>query len=106
TRFAIGALGLPVPWRVLVTEWTEAAGWRTVVGTPHDDIRGHFVRVDPATLPAGPLAMYMLGCDTVARVDPVPDGPALLLPVDESVCRGEFLALACQPDRCWIAGWY
>ena len=106
TRFAIGALGLPIARRVLVTEWTPATGWQTIVGAPYDDPRGHFVRIDRATLPPRPLAMYMLGCGAVQPVDALDDAAGVLLPVDETVCRGVFTALACERDRCWIAGYY
>ena len=105
-RFAIGALGFPVAPRVLVTEWTAATGWQYIVGNPYDDWRGHFVRVEASTLPHASLAYYMLGCGALAPVDPIVERDAVLLPVDESWCRGEFFALACQRDRCWIAGWY
>ena len=104
-RFAIAALGLPLGRPALVAEWTPR-GWTTVVGVPFDDLRGHFIRVDRSTIPRRVREMYIAGCGDIARASAIPDGDALLLPVDERICRGAFTAFACEPDRCWVAGWY
>jgi len=104
-RFAIAALGTTIGRPALVAEWT-ARGWSYVVGTPEDDLRGHFIRIVAATLPRRTQAMYVAGCGALERELPIPDGDAFLLPVDERVCRGVFTAYACEPDRCWVAGWF
>ena len=77
-----------------------------VDGRPFDDARGHFIRVRGQTRPAHVEAWYVLGCGERSQVTPRREGADLLLAVDESLCRGPFTAIACEPDRCWIAGWY
>jgi hypothetical protein len=73
-----------------------------VDGRPGD----HAIRVRRSTLPPRLEATYVLGCGATRRVEGHADGDALVLPVDERSCRGPFTAIACEPDRCWIAGWY
>ena len=49
---------------------------------------------------------FVVGCGDRYAVSPVRRDGFLLLPVDERYCRGPFTALLCEPDRCWVAGWY
>jgi hypothetical protein len=82
-----------------VLDWTPA-GYTFVDGRPEDNERGHFIRV--RDLPKHVEASYVIGCGAVERVEPAGD----LVPVDERWCRGPFTAIACERDRCWLAGWY
>lgn len=84
---------------LVVIDWTPR-GYRFVDGHPYDDSRGHFIRV--RDVPAHLESTYIVGCDYAQPVELAGD----LLPVDERVCRGPFTAIMCEPDRCWIAGWY
>ncbi|HEU0030569.1 MAG TPA: DUF6056 family protein [Kofleriaceae bacterium] len=98
------------PWRrpVIAVESTRE-GFTFVDGRPHDDLRGHFIRVVRATIPAAVDTLFVTGCGLTWRLERfeiLDDDRALLLPVDERMCRGPFAALACEPERCWVAGWY
>jgi hypothetical protein len=108
-RFRVGALGLPFDdpkhRPILAVQWTRN-GFEFVDGSPYEDSRGHFIRVRRASLPAHLQATSMIGCGQTYRVEPVLDGSDVLLPVDERTCRGIFTAIMCEPDRCWLAGWY
>ena len=98
---AVTGLAFRDPRPVLVADHgTYVDGW------PYDDSRGHFIRIQPDSLPAHLQATFVLGCGEVHRVLPLPDAAGILLPVDERQCRGVFTAIMCEPDRCWIAGWY
>jgi hypothetical protein len=77
------------------------SGAAFVDGRPYDEARGHFIRVEH--LPPRTEATYVISCGTATRVERVDD---VLIPVDERYCRGPFTAIACEPDRCWVAGWY
>jgi len=102
-RFAIRASKLfddPRHRPLFVLDATPA-GDRFVDGRPYDAPEGHFIRVQH--LPARFEAAYMIGCGQTERVELIGDD---LLPVDERFCRGPFTAIACEPDRCWVAGWY
>lgn len=77
-----------------------------VDGAPHDDVTGHYIRVASATLPDHVVESFVVGCGDRHAVSPVRRDGFLLLPVDERYCRGPFIALICEPDRCWVAGWY
>ena len=104
-RFAVEVVGLAFDARrgrtVTAYEWTPQ-GETFIDGRPYNSPRGHFIRVDRATIPAGIVATYVTGCGTTTRVTLVDD----LIPVNERECRGPFTAIMCQPQRCWIAGWY
>jgi hypothetical protein len=106
--FAITTTGLfadPHRRPLYVLAWTPA-GERFVTGGPDDDDDGHFIRVRRATLPAAIEETYVTGCGITERVEPVPAGDGVRLPVDERYCRGPFTAIACEHARCWVAGWY
>ena len=110
TRFAITVIGLPFadPKRrpIVMMEWTPS-GYTFVDGSPYDESRGHFIRVRATSMPKRLESTYVIGCGHVQPVKILFDdhaGP--LLPVNERDCRGAFTALMCEPDRCWIAGWY
>ncbi|CAN5366601.1 hypothetical protein BH11MYX1_BH11MYX1_50900 [soil metagenome] len=90
---------------VIVFEGTPRA-YVLVEGRPFDDARGHFIRVRDQSIPAHVETWYMLGCGERHGVRPLAEGSDSLLPVDERACRGPFTAIACEPDRCRIAGWY
>jgi len=90
---------------MIVIAWTPQ-GYVFVDGRPYDDSRGHFIRVSAATVPPRLEATYMIGCGDVYNVDAFTDGAHVLVPVDERRCRGPFTAIMCEPDRCWVAGWY
>ena len=77
-----------------------------VDGRPYDDARGHFIRVHDRSVHETIESWYVLGCGERQSVDPLSDGPESLIHVDERTCRGPFTAIACGPDRCWLAGWY
>jgi hypothetical protein len=108
-RFRIDVVGLPFEdprrRRVVAVDWSPH-GWTFVDGRPYDDTRGHFIRVLRSTIPERVEATYITGCGETRRVEPVDEGPAVLLAVDERHCRGPFTAVMCEPYRCWIAGWY
>ena len=90
---------------VIVFEGTPG-DYALVDGRPYDDARGHFIRVHDRSIHEHVESWYVLGCGERQSVDPLSDGPESLLHVDERNCRGPFTAVACGPDRCWIAGWY
>jgi hypothetical protein len=104
-RLRIEVVGLPLPddRPVIAVEWTPR-GVTFFDGAPHDDWRGHFIRA--TALPPDVDEMYISGCGITNPIAPVRDGDAWLIPVDERVCRGVFTAVACQPARCWVVGWY
>ena len=109
-RFTVRALGVFDDAKrrpVVVIDWTPA-GYVFVDGRPHDEPRGHFIRVRAASMPARLESTFVIGCDIVQKVEPVfdPGGADPLVPVDERFCRGPFTAIMCEPDRCWVAGWY
>ena len=110
-RFTIEAVGVfddPHHRPVMVLDATPD-GVTFVVGRPYNSSHGHFIRVRARGVPGDDLvATYMIGCHLAQRVDEsdAPDSAALLVPVDERYCRGPFTAIMCDPDRCWIAGWY
>jgi hypothetical protein len=100
-RLRVALVGLPFKRTVIEFDQTF------VDGSPYDDEpRGHFIRVRPETLPPHVDSMYIAGCHETHRVVPIVDPAGVLLPVDESICRGIFTAIACDPERCWLAGWY
>ena len=108
TRVTIEAHGVfPDSQRrpVIVLDGTQRS-YALVDGRPFDDARGHFIRVRGGTSPARVEAWYVLGCGERPQVMPQREGADLLLVVDERTCRGPFTAIACEPERCWIAGWY
>jgi hypothetical protein len=103
--FAVQAFDDPRHRPVVAVEWTPN-GYAFVDGRPYDDARGHFIRVLRTTLPAHVESTSVIGCGRTRRVEHVDDAAAVLLPVDERDCRGPFTAIMCEPDRCWVAGWY
>jgi Family of unknown function (DUF6056) len=108
-RFAVEVVGLPFVDRrgrsVAAYEWTPQ-GATFIDGRPYNTPRGHFIRVDRATIPDDIEATFVTGCEATTRVTLTDDADALLVPVDERECRGPFTVIMCQPERCWIAGWY
>jgi hypothetical protein len=101
----VGALAR-FDWRpVLVVRWTPS-DTTFVDGAPYDDATGHHIRVVSATIPEGVVEAYVIGCGERAAVAPARRGRFTLLAVDERACRGPFTAVLCEPDRCWVAGWY
>ncbi|MDB4957374.1 MAG: hypothetical protein JWO36_4943 [Myxococcales bacterium] len=108
SRFTITAVGLfdDPRHRPLAVLDATPTGQRFVDGRPYDDaLRGHFIRVQRTSLPTRLEAAYVIGCEQTQGVALV-DGDDPLLPVDERYCRGPFTAILCEPDRCWVAGWY
>lgn len=106
TALTITATGVFADRRPLqLLAWTPA-GEQFVDGRPTDEPSGHFIRVRRETLPAHVVDSYTIGCGAAQRVDPIDDGAAILLAVDERYCRGPFTAVVCERARCWIAGWY
>lgn len=102
--FAISAIGLfdePRHLPILLSDGTAF-----VDGRPYDESRGHFIRVRRSTMPAHVETTYVIGCNVIHSVALVLDGEDPLVPVDERHCRGPFTAFMCEPDRCWVAGWY
>ncbi len=83
-----------------------ADGDAFVDGRPYDESRGHFIRVRRDSMPRRLVATYTIGCNLIDRVELVEGGDDPLVPVDERYCRGPFTAIMCEPDRCWVAGWY
>lgn len=77
-----------------------------VDGRPDDNRHGHFVRVARSTLPRRVDAALVIGCNVTRPAHMIDDGQDVLIPIDERQCRGPFTVLACEPDRCWVAGWY
>jgi len=108
-RFAVEVVGLPFVDRrgriIAAYEWTPQ-GTTFIDGRPYNTARGHFIRVDRATIPDDIEATFVTGCEATTRVTLTSDADAMLVPVDERECRGPFTAIMCQADRCWIAGWY
>jgi len=92
---------------VIVLDRT-AAGDAFVDGRPEDTSAGHVIRVRRASIPSHLESTRIIGCaqhhEVLPQVDD--DGGDALLPVDERFCRGPFTAIMCDPDRCWVAGWY
>ena len=72
-------------------------GDRFVDGRPE----GHAIRV--RSIPPHLTSTLVVGCGVIAPVTLI-DGD--LVPIDERYCRGPFTAIMCEPDRCWVAGWY
>jgi hypothetical protein len=109
-RFTVTAVRLyddPRRRPLVVAEWTPR-GYAFVDGRPHDSSDGHFIRVRRATLPNHVASTFLIGCGERYDVEPVLDatGAHALLAVDERTCRGPFTAIMCEPDCCWVAGWY
>jgi hypothetical protein len=109
-HFTIGAVGLfddPHHRPIIVLDWTPA-GYDFVDGRPYDTSRGHYIRVRHESAPKRLESAYVIGCGQIHEVELVrdDDGVDPLLPVDERYCRGPFTAIMCEPDRCWVAGWY
>ncbi len=73
-----------------------------VDGRPYDASSGHYIRVRHASIPKRLESAYVIGCGQRTDVELAGDD----LPVDERYCRGPFTAIVCEPDRCWVAGWY
>jgi hypothetical protein len=90
---------------VLVILWTPPS-YTFVDGAPYDDATGHYIRVANATLPGRVFEYYVIGCGERNAVAPVRRGEFTLFSVDERYCRGPFTAVVCEPERCWVAGWY
>jgi hypothetical protein len=105
SRLRIELVGLPFPDRrpIIVVEWTPR-GETFFDGWPQDDEQGHFIHV--TTLPRAVESTFVSGCGTTLRVEPIADGDHWRIPVDERLCRGVFTAVACEPARCWMVGWY
>ena len=89
----------PLDRPLYVLDWTPDHT-TLVEGYPYADERGHFVRV--RNPPANVASAYVTGCGWFHEVELVGD----LVPIDERYCRGAFTAILCEPDRCWVAGWY
>lgn len=108
-HFAIDLVGFfddPRHRPLVVFDWTPT-GSRFVDGEPYDAPLRHFIRVRRTSLPAHLESTYVIGCGEARHVELVDDGDGnALLPVDERYCRGVFTAIACEPTRCWVAGWY
>lgn len=108
-RLTIHVIGLLFDDRkhrpVVALEWTPG-GFTFIDGRPYDETRGHFIRVVRSTVPSRVESIAMIGCGWTRRPKPIDDGEAILLPVDERDCRGPFMAIMCQPETCWVAGWY
>jgi hypothetical protein len=110
-RFTSRALGVydePKHRPLVVIDWTPDRGYTFVDGRPYDESRGHFIRVRRDTVPPRLETTYITGCGWPNKVELVIDGADAdpLIPVDERFCRGPFTAIMCEPDRCFIAGWY
>ncbi len=104
-RFTIEAVGLfadPHHRPVVVLDASEA-GEAFVDGRPSDRSSGHFIQIKRSSLPSRLEATYVIGCGQTQRVE-LTDGA--LVPIDERYCRGPFTAIMCEPERCWVAGWY
>jgi hypothetical protein len=84
---------------VLILDSTRE-GARFFSGAPYDGRDGHYIRV--RHLPGALVDTYVIGCAIIDRVEVRGD----LVAVDERYCRGPFTAVMCEPDRCWVAGWY
>jgi Family of unknown function (DUF6056) len=108
-QLTITTLGLfddPQHRPVVVLDWAPERT-ELVDGRPYDESRGHFIRVTRASLPRRLESTFVIGCAQINRVElVVDDDEDPLVPVDERFCRGPFTAIMCQPDRCWVAGWY
>jgi hypothetical protein len=108
-RMELGIAGLPFDdpkhRPVVAGQWTSA-GFAAVEGRPFSTPQGHYVRVEPGSVPARLESTYLLGCGMTSAGHPVHDGGAVLMRVDERYCRGPIIALMCEPDQCWVAGWF
>jgi hypothetical protein len=85
----------------IAAEWTPA-GLALVDGRPVDAPEGHRVRVRRATIPGRLESTHVIACAVIDEV--ALDGTDV--PIDERYCRGPFTVIMCEPDRCWVAGWY
>jgi hypothetical protein len=93
------------PYEVAIGVYDDPRGRPVIVvdgdhfidGRPAD----HAIRV--RQLPPHLTSTLVVGCGVIAEVQLV-DGD--LVPIDERYCRGPFTAIMCEPDRCWMAGWY
>ena len=97
--YAEGVFDDPKHRPLYVLDWTPDHT-ELVEGRPYEDARGHFIRVRHP--PANIEAAYVAGCTWFHSVEL--DGD--LIPIDERYCRGPFTAILCEPERCWVAGWY
>jgi hypothetical protein len=94
---------------VWVVEWTRDHGFTFVDGHAFDDdLRRPHIRIWDDSMPPAANEFYVIGCGQQRRVEPVPDekhhvGPMLPLTLS---CHGVYTGIACEPDRCWIAGRY
>jgi hypothetical protein len=107
-RVSVRSLGLyddPRHRPLIAIEWSES-GFTFVDGRPYDEPRGHFIRVRGDTLPKRIDTTIVVGCGIREEPRLVREGNDVLIPVDERYCRGPFTAILCEPDRCWMAGWY
>ena len=82
-----------------------ADGGTFVDGRPYDAWTGHYIRIRRATLPPQLASIRVIACNIISDVALIDDDDPLV-PVDERYCRGPFTAIACEPNRCWLAGWY
>jgi hypothetical protein len=82
-----------------VLDWTPDHV-ELVEGRPYEDERGHFIRV--RNPPPNLESAYVTGCKWSHRVELAGD----LIPIDERYCRGPFTAILCEPERCWVGGWF
>ncbi len=81
-------------------------GERFVDGRPYNSPAGHFIRVRGASVPQDLVSTHVRGCELIDEVELLADAGDVLVPVDERYCRGPFTAIMCDPERCWVAGWY
>jgi hypothetical protein len=102
SHLAIGGVGVyadPKHRPIIALDWTPA-GYDFVDGRPYDTADGHYIRV--RHVPQHVESAHVIGCNVISDVALVAD----LISVDERFCRGPFTAIVCEPERCWVAGWY
>jgi hypothetical protein len=107
-RFTIAAVGVyddPHHRPIIVLDWTPA-GTEFVDGRPYDTLEGHYIRIRRASMPKRVVSAHVIGCGELHQVELGYEDDDPLVAVDERDCRGPFTAILCEPDRCWVAGWY
>jgi hypothetical protein len=112
-RYEVTAEGVafadPQQRPIRVFEWTPAGGFVFVDAHAFDDALGHpYIRIWGTSVPPRATDFYVVGCGKQRRVEPVLDqvqrvGPMLPVAVE---CHGVYTAIACEPERCWLAGRY
>jgi len=89
---------------IRVFEWTPTGGFTFVDSYVYDDnLSRPNIRIWQSSVPPRANEFYVIGCGHQRRVEPVPDVVGPMLPIVLE-CHGVYTAIACEPDRCWLAG--